>query len=412
MIKKKTIYSLFFYIVFALFFMLLKDEMLSIVANSLSTTVSSVSVSRIYYVFLTAVIITYIFFFYNSKVKGRFPICLLSLLGCSYFLLFIHSAFYPLLSNAYYVIALLPLLMHVFMTGIAPTIDENVLNRVFILVFALLVYYYIQSYNVRVEALYALTSSSAYVILYFLPFVLCGNNKVVKFIAIIVTVVVILLSYKRAGIIALSVSLVFYSIVDGLVRDEMENKKSRKSGFVMLALLCIVCYMVFMGIEGENENRLMNRFKNISEDNGSGRLEVYVCTWNMIMESDIIGLLFGHGWNGVWRDSPLKLSAHNDLLEVVYDYGLIVASIYIYMICQLVSYTKRLIKEHSRFAPAFCVSVVTFIINSMVSHIFLYSNYMSVFTAFWAYVYMKNKQDKTISYEKSNARLRHPSRSY
>ena len=394
MLKKKTIYSLFFYIVFALFFIILKDEMQSIVANSLSTTVSFVSISRIYYVLLTMVLITYIFFFSKIKIKGRFLTSLFLLLVGTYFLLFVHSAFYPLLSNAFYVIALLPLLMLVFMTSIATEIDEKIFNNVFVLVFVLLVYFYMQSYDVRVEALYALTSSSAYVILYFLPFVLCGNSKVVKYIAIIATVVVILLSYKRAGIVSLAVALVLYSVVDGLVREDNGNKKSRKSGFFMLALLCIVCYMVFMGIEGENDNRLMSRFQSISEDKGSGRLDVYVCTWNMIMESDIVGLLFGHGWNSVLRDSPLKLSAHNDLLEVVYDYGLFVASIYIYMICQLVSYAKRLIKEQSRFAPAFCVSVVTFIINSMVSHILLYSNYMSVFTAFWAYAYIKNKLDK------------------
>ncbi len=410
--KAETIQKIFLYIVFAIFFIILKEEMLSIVANSLDTSISYATVGRIYYVLLAFFVLVYILFYYK-KLKGRITDSILGLFVCIYALTFLHSVSFPLQSIAYYIIIPMPVLLFVFMANVSSYIrGEKVFDQVFVVVFSLLAFYYFQSYDIRSQALYALTSSSAYVVLYFLPFLLCGNNKAIKYLAIIVTVVVILLSYKRAGIIALAVALVAYWLVDTYIVSNGDKKKPRIVGLVMFLLLVVVCYMVFMGIESETDNHLVNRFQSISEDKGSGRIDVYRTTWNMIMESDMTGLLFGHGWNSVLRDSPLKLSAHNDLLEVIYEFGFIVAGIYIYMLYQLLSFAKKLIKEHSRFAPAFIASLVIFFVNSMVSHILIYSNYMSVFTAFWAYVYIKARQDKTISYEKSNARLRYSSRSH
>ena len=56
----------------------------------------------------------------------------------------------------------------------------------------------------------------------------------------------------------------------------------------------------------------------ISDTGGSGRDKVWKKTCEMIAESDFPYFIMGHGYNQVVQDSPLKLSAHNDFLEIIY----------------------------------------------------------------------------------------------
>lgn len=390
----KTIHLITLYVVLAIFSLILKDEMLSIVMDSLQSTISHVSVSRAFYIVLFLIIVAYVAFKNKVRIKGILgTICLL--LVCVNVISLFHSFFQPLQSVLYYILIPLPLFMLLFIVNIATYIREDkYFQFAFAAIFIFLVYYYFESYTIRLQNLYALSNSSGYVILYFLPLVLCINNEKIKLIAILTTISVIFLTYKRGGIIALGSALFVYWFIKSYI-DGAEAKWNYRTLIVSVALLMLLsclCYYVFISMDGND--KLLARFQNIAEDEGSGRLDVYDCTWNMILESDVIGLMFGHGWNATMRDSFLKLSAHNDFLEIIYDFGVIVVSIYVYLLIRLLYYLKFLIKKHSCYAAPFAASVIIFFINSMVSHIFIYSSYLTVFTLFWGYVYAKNKHLK------------------
>lgn len=105
----------------------------------------------------------------------------------------------------------------------------------------------------------------------------------------------------------------------------------------------------------------------------------------MILESDFTEILFGHGWNTVIYYSPLGLSAHNDYLEILFDCGIFAFFLFCTFIVLLFHTAKKLIQQKSHLAPAFAANIVIIIINTMVSHIYLYTWYISALALFWGY---------------------------
>lgn len=100
--------------------------------------------------------------------------------------------------------------------------------------------------------------------------------------------------------------------------------------------------------------------------------------------------MVGNGYNAVLRDSRLQLSAHNDLLEVTYDYGLIGTMLYIAAFLSITFYTVKMILSRSRYAPSMVMSYTIFFIQSMVSHIIIYY-WASLFMLTWGYIIARNQ---------------------
>ena len=143
-------------------------------------------------------------------------------------------------------------------------------------------------------------------------------------------------------------------------------------------------------------DELVLRINSIADDGGSSRDSVYEVTWRMISESSLLSLCFGHGWNMVIMNSPMELSAHNDLLEVIYDFGVFVAFLYIYFVYRLYIIMFRLIKCHSENAAPFAFSVITFTVNSSIAHVLIYPfNFIAV-AAVWGYILGKEQKSQIL----------------
>ena len=90
---------------------------------------------------------------------------------------------------------------------------------------------------------------------------------------------------------------------------------------IMIAIA--VLFVILIYVDKSMGNIISDRILNIQDDGGSGRDQVWRTTWSMISESNLEELLFGHGFNAVLKLSPLALSAHNDFLEMLFNYGII-----------------------------------------------------------------------------------------
>ena len=142
-----------------------------------------------------------------------------------------------------------------------------------------------------------------------------------------------------------------------------------------------------------------NRLENISDDGGSGRTTVYAMTFYMIQDSDLMHLLIGHGRDAVKEDSPLELSAHNDFLEFIYDYGLILFIVYLLFNIKLTINVGHLIRIRSPYAAAMAFSYVTYLVFSMISHVFLYG-YFLLYILLWAYIWGNNDRDINLLFKR------------
>lgn len=271
--------------------------------------------------------------------------------------------------------------------------DIQLMSKFVLLMMAVLVYGYYVSYEYFIGI--ALQSDihkqliSSYYVLFILPLILCIDRKLIRLIAIVAVAVVLLSSAKRAGTIAFVIAVFVYYLTV-LLTTEGRYK------IWQLLLFVIGIAVSLWGIDYLFQNSdlyIIDRLSRLEEDKGSGRDEVYRVTIDMIGKISISGFVFGNGFSAVGFDSPMHMGAHNDFLEVIYDYGIVGLALYVVLHIQLIKYTIRLIKDKSRFAAPMAMSYILFFILSSVSQIVIYPYFEILFAIVWASIMASRKHE-------------------
>ena len=131
---------------------------------------------------------------------------------------------------------------------------------------------------------------------------------------------------------------------------------------------------------------ILDRLETIFEDKGSGRLGIWENTWEMQMDSSLAGWIFGHGFNAVYINSVPQYSAHNDFLEVLYDFGIIGFILYINFYIIIIKYSKKLYNARSKYTAPFVSSIVLALIMSITSHLIIFPTYFIYLCLFWGVI--------------------------
>ena len=107
--------------------------------------------------------------------------------------------------------------------------------------------------------------------------------------------------------------------------------------------------------------------------------------------SDLLHWVVGAGYNSVLlskicTDGVLggNVSAHNDFLEVLYDYGIVGLAIYISFFINIIRKAIKMKKDKYKYAVSFIASILMVISISLTSHLVIYLNYYAVIFVFWA----------------------------
>lgn len=207
---------------------------------------------------------------------------------------------------------------------------------------------------------------TSYYVLFLLPTLLLTPYKWLRYMGLFITGLVLFSSFKRGGVIAFVLGIIAYLFVKEIL---VERKFTRLLVF-LIALIALFIILIF--VDNAMGNIISERILNIREDGGSGRDQVWPTTWNMIKASDVQQLLFGHGYLAVLRDSPLKLSAHNDFLEVLYNYGIVAFVPYVLLHIRLIQQVFASIRAKHGYAPILAFTYTIFLTLSMISIIILY----------------------------------------
>ena len=258
----------------------------------------------------------------------------------------------------------------------------------FAVIFLLLILQYVSIFR-EINFLEMAHLISSYYLLYTLPLLLLIKPRLIKVAAIFIVIVVLFSSLKRSGILALAISLFFYIFISQYVRNKFKLSAFIGSLFAIVVLGTV--FVVFATNDSGSEN-IMNRFENIDRDQGSGRLVVWEQTMSMIEGQDATTLLFGNGYNAVMHDSTLQLSAHNDFLEVTYDFGIVGLLLYLAAFITLGFYVVKMIVNRSPYAPPMAMLFIIYFIQSMISHIIIYY-WANIFMLTFGYIIGKYRKD-------------------
>lgn len=215
-----------------------------------------------------------------------------------------------------------------------------------------------------------------------------GKNKYLFFI---ITVICSIIAGKRTGMITCILAIVLYILMIG------KNFSSKIKTIIFGSILLVGAYLALNQIMGKEIDTIVERFESIEEDDGSGRGELFSNIYNEITSNENFNsFVFGKGHNEVINSkSSNGFSAHNEFLEVAYDYGIIGLTIFLFIFVAIYKIYRRA-NEH-QYKVATFLSFVIFIIFSFTSHTILATTNIAFLCMFWGYIDAKNVIDKRLS---------------
>ena len=174
----------------------------------------------------------------------------------------------------------------------------------------------------------------------------------------------------------------------------MKSKRGKLYTIVVSVVLIAGVFILFERIDDYTGGVLTERVNKEETDEGKGREAIWAITISMIQESSPAKLLTGHGHFGVRQDSWLEISAHNDFLEVIYDYGLIIFFLYLCLWYYVLRRAYSLYRARSPLFIPYSSSLSIFLAMSVVSHLILYTTYFNYLVMFWGMIEAIIEMDK------------------
>ena len=226
--------------------------------------------------------------------------------------------------------------------------------------------------------------STAYYPLCLIPFAFMIKRKWLMWILVCIIFLSVVLSSKRTGFIAILGAIVVYAY--STMKINSKGIGSIMKYILAFVLVGFVGFQIFNNYIASNDIHLLERLANIQEDGGSGRDKVYAHTFDLLLNSDLFSLIFGHGFNSVVHYSKYELSAHTDFLETPFDYGIIGMIVYIVFYFRLYKYYAKLKCYKPHYASAFLPTMVITLVLSSFAHLIIYPSHFLFFCMYWGFV--------------------------
>lgn len=243
------------------------------------------------------------------------------------------------------------------------------------------VYYIIWSLT-RPAIVMSGTVNTVYYPLMLLPLVFTKRNKISVVSGVLLLLFATLISEKRTALIALVLALVIPIIINPNSKSKSKIKRAVLFLLIGLAVLALA-YLFILYFEID----IIERFMNLSNDGGSGRNHIYATVLHCIKNMNARDLFIGNGFNGVANDKIVMLidsnifgfeytSAHNDFLEIIYDYGIIGLLLYIFFLAQMIKNLFKLYVNRSRYFSMALSATILYLVVSTSSHLIIYPTYI------------------------------------
>jgi len=285
----------------------------------------------------------------------------------------------------YYIVAPCFALIMLLMFQLTKTGFPERINQFWILclvVILLLLFYtyvnYFKEYQYW-ESSGKIALNNSYFIACAIPFFLRKKNKI-GILLTIFSVVVVFISNKRAGLIAVMLGLVFYYYINAkLIGSLRKAMKIITLGILTLAILCVLFYFIDNFYDLNVFTRLLKLFK----DGGSGRIIIYKYVWNEIRNSNLFQILFGHGVSSITHLSMSLSSAHSDFLNIFYEYGIFALILIIVFYIMLFAKLRQMINLNYENSSSFAFSIIVSLFFSLFSANLDSQSFSIILAVYW-----------------------------
>ena len=231
-------------------------------------------------------------------------------------------------------------------------------------------------------------SNMVYFVILAVPFLISTGNQKSNMLYLIIATGLALLSLKRSMILAFILFWAIHYLVAIVQKGKIIQAVLVGSLFAFAGMSV---YQYVDDFSGGNISKRMEK-----EDVTNGRDAIYESTLLMIQNTTIDHKILGNGHNGVKQDSILDISAHNEWLEVIYDYGYIVLLVYALLWIYMIRKWITLYKTRSEYFDAYSLCICIWAVMSMVSQLILYVSYVIYLFMFLAYIESRTRKNHSL----------------
>lgn len=226
--------------------------------------------------------------------------------------------------------------------------------------------------SVNVWGLY----NAVYFPLFFFPYLTSLENKGGKYILMILVFSCLVVSYKRTALLLFLVAIIYY------FGATMGNRMSmaKKMGLILAAGLALgAAFYLFGWLQNSYQLDWYARILDAKETGGSNRFFIWEQMLEAFKRQSLGEWLFGHGY----RTTGIFGGAHNDILEILWDYGVIGLGLYAAFVGALLKIRKRMKRSHYEYMIPFTVSLIYFGIYSLAGQLFIMPQWFLILCMFW-----------------------------
>lgn len=216
--------------------------------------------------------------------------------------------------------------------------------------------------------------SDIYYPLALLPVVLLLTRPQMSIIPLFAIIAGIIVSGKRGGLIMVAlVAFIYYTF---------GNFKGKGRTVLMLLLFVAVAFIASFMMEYIDSTyglHTVDRMLNSADDGGSGRLWRWRRIWDTMGVSSFWDLLVGHGFGAIFSFGG---RAHNDFLEIFYNFGFLAFVFYVLFFISLISLNIKQYRNKYPNAKFLTCSIIVSLVLAMVSFFVVEPTYVlsSMFT--------------------------------
>ena len=218
-----------------------------------------------------------------------------------------------------------------------------------------------------------------------LPWIASVRSLKSRWLAVGVLAIITFFSLKRSALIILFIGLVLLLFDRGA---PMVKRSSSSKVLIIIIISVVAGFLLYSPASPLND--VKTRFENIESDGGNGRTDLYAVVYSMYSNLPFMNKALGAGYKRVQYELTggaldSSLSAHNDFLEVLYDYGFVGEVLYIVLLLSLLFRAIKFIRIRAWYGTASLLSFFVILILALFSNLIIYPTYIVFLASFWAF---------------------------
>lgn len=235
-----------------------------------------------------------------------------------------------------------------------------------------------------------LVINSVYYQVLLLPFMLTIDQLRTRYAGILLILASTLFSMKRAAFITSLLSLIIYKIS----KTKLHKKSINFFKILFIIILIFILNYFNKFILSIYNYDIFTRLWSIVDDGGAGRLDIALIIINQLKNSNLYELFLGHGYNSTVLVTG-GLTAHNDFLEIIFDFGICGLLVYLGIYFMLIKYAVKFRVAKYKYSAAFNSSIVIFFSMSLLSDLIFVPTYVAYLSLFWSFCISDYENNKT-----------------